>query len=160
MLSAAGFAPVTRMCSPHYPFQRSSALPLACSSPFPSSTAPATTPLRRGSVLPLGVEAQHLKIEVTQAYFTSVPSPCTPFGPYIEPRRRSVDLEQASDNMLCVLSHRSSQLGNGCRLGSRRAPARPTTLLCTLAPQRVKTLVVCDCSNSRLALAHPFCKLL
>ena len=73
-----------RMCSSHPyaaltpPLRRGSALPLRMLLPATSSSP--QHPLRRGSVLLLGVE-DHLKIKVTQA-FTSRPSPRTPFGPY------------------------------------------------------------------------------
>ena len=81
-LGAVAFS--RRMCYSHPyvaltpPLRRGSALPLRMLLPATSSSP--QHPLRRGSVLLLGVE-DHLKIKVTQA-FTSRPSPRTPFGPY------------------------------------------------------------------------------
>ena len=97
--------------------------------------SPRYNPLRRGSVLPLGVEA-HLKIKVTPDLYTS-PLPSYPRLVHTEPRHRSDHSEQASD-VCCAFPRRSSRLGKRrCRLGSRRASTAPT--LCTLAPQAVKT---------------------
>ena len=99
--------------------------------------SPRYNPLRRGSVLPLGVEA-HLKIKVTPDLYTS-PLPSYPRLVHTEPRHRSDHSEQASD-VCCAFPRRSSRLGKRrCRLGSRRASTAPT--LCTLAPQAVKTTV-------------------
>ena len=97
--------------------------------------SPRYNPLRRGSVLPLGVEA-HLKIKVTPDLYTS-PLPSYPRLVHTEPRHRSDHSEQAS-HLCCAFPRRSSRLGKRrCRLGSRRASTAPT--LCTLAPQAVKT---------------------
>ena len=97
--------------------------------------SPRYNPLRRGSVLPLGVEA-HLKIKVTPDLYTS-PLPSYPRLVHTEPRHRSDHSEQASD-VCCAFPRRSSRLGKRrCRLGSRRASTAPT--LCTLAPQAVPT---------------------
>ena len=97
--------------------------------------SPRYNPLRRGSVLPLGVEA-HLKIKVTPDLYTS-PLPSYPRLVHTEPRHRSDHSEQASD-VCCAFPRRSSRLGKRrCRLGSRRASTAPT--LCTLAPQAVTT---------------------
>lgn len=57
--------------------------------------SPRYNPLRRGSVLPLGVEA-HLKIKVTPDLYTS-PLPSYPRLVHMEPRRRPGQSEQASD---------------------------------------------------------------
>ena len=81
------------------PLRRGSALPPTEHTP-PRHVPHPLRPLRRGSVLLLGVE-DHLKIEVTQLLllgvedhlkitvtqaFTSRPSPRTPFGPRCNPR--------------------------------------------------------------------------
>ena len=57
--------------------------------------SPRYNPLRRGSVLPLGVEA-HLKIKVTPDLYTS-PLPSYPRLVHTEPRHRPGHSELASD---------------------------------------------------------------
>ena len=63
--------------------------------------SPRYNPLRRGSVLPLGVEA-HLKIKVTPDLYTS-PLPSYPRLVHTQPRHRSDHSEQASDVCVCAV---------------------------------------------------------